>query len=948
MSARASWAARSAVKSSMLLLLGAAAFPAHAAIDPALEAAPSDGWAAMAGGTTGGSTATSDQVYSVTNRLQLLSALASGGSRPKIVKIVGTIDMSEGVPFASKADQDLRAQVRPPSNTTLIGAGPGAGLVNGRIDIIGVSNVIVRNLKIVAPCDIAPVFDPTDGATGSWNAAFDAIGIQGAEHIWIDHNTITDVPTTDDTLPIENGKTKQCHDGAVDITRGANYVSVTYNVFDRHDKTMLIGASDSATTDIGRLKVTIANNVFTAIAQRAPRVRFGQVHVFNNYHVGNKTAAVYRHSYSTGIGIGAQVISTANVFEIPGSTDCSGVVQTLSPNDVSAFADTGSVLNGAALGSCAVNNTVGWSVPYAFTPRPTALVKTNALAKSGAGKLTTTVTGTGTIVVPPGTLLPAKAATAVQTDTSLLLGFDAMPALGASGMITIRRQSDNLVVDQIDVSNTPSTGDTQTVIPRTNLEIDALGLGAMPDNAARARFVFYRPVTIKGNSARIKLHSNKLAFNTTYLVTIDSGVFTGTVNGAPFAGVAAGDGWSFTTKGAPASNTNVVVDDDGDDADFRSLQGALNWIMQRCSTGSSTTFGCRTVATPKTITLRNGNYPESAILRNVANLTIIGESRDGVRVSEENFESLNPGTGASATAIGTTFSTSGRVVGHRILAGGRPVLLVEGSDLLTLQNFTLENSHARGTLYDNQAEAVYFNTSTTAAAARLVGRDMNFLSQQDTIQIKGYVWLYHSLIAGNVDYIWGNVQAALIEECEVRSVFDPSSSSAGYILQSRATAGDAGFVFLNSTLTAGPGVVAAYLARSGGTTSTTYIDNIVYINTRMDSHILPVGWCFGTGTSKTGTSAGACGTNPPPWSGTADGGSTDAAGWREYNSMDLAGSLLDVSSRPGLTQVALSGTPVSVLISKQLDSTAGLTTRAEVFSRSTIATGSPGGWVPTP
>jgi pectate lyase len=67
----------------MLLLLGAAAFPAHAAIDPALEAAPSDGWAAMAGGTTGGSTATSDQVYSVTNRLQLLSALASGGSRPK-------------------------------------------------------------------------------------------------------------------------------------------------------------------------------------------------------------------------------------------------------------------------------------------------------------------------------------------------------------------------------------------------------------------------------------------------------------------------------------------------------------------------------------------------------------------------------------------------------------------------------------------------------------------------------------------------------------------------------------------------------------------------------------------------------------------------------------------------------------------------------------------------
>jgi pectate lyase len=931
-----------------IVALLAATLPALAATDPALETAPSDGWAAMAGGTTGGSTATSDQVYSVANRLQLVNAMASGGSRPKIVKIIGTIDMSEGVPFIDKADQDRRAEVRPPSNTTLIGAGPGAGLVNGRIDIIGVSNVIVRNLKIVAPCDIAPIFDPTDGATGSWNAAYDAISIQGAEHIWIDRNTITDVPITDDTLPIENGKTKQCHDGAVDITRGANYVSVTYNVFDRHDKTMLIGHSDSNTADIGRLNITISNNVFTAITQRAPRVRFGQVHVFNNYHVGSKTAAQYPHSYSTGIGIGGQVISTANVFEISGATDCASVVQTLSPNAVSAFADTGSVLNGAALGSCPVSSAVSWTVPYAFTPRPTALVKANALAKAGAGKISTSVTGTGSIVVPPGTLLPAKSETAVHTDTSLLLGFDAMPTLGASGMITIRQASDNVVVDQIDVSNTPSTGDTQTVIPRTDLEIDALGLGAMPDSAARARFVFYRPVTIKGNSARIKLHSNKLAFNTTYVVTIDNGVFTGTVNGALFAGVAASDGWTFTTKDAPASNTDVVVDDDGSVADFRTLQGALNWIMQRCSTGSSATFGCKTVATPKTITLKNGNYPEVAMLRNVANLSIIGESRAGVHVGDDNFESLNSGSGASATTIGATLSTSGRVIGHRILGGGRSVLLVEGSDLLTLQNFTLENSHPRSTLYDNQAEAVYFNTGTTAAAARFVGREMDFLSQQDTLQLKGYVWLYRSLIAGNVDYIWGNVMAALIEECEMRSVFDPSSNSAGFIVQSRATPGDSGFVFLNSTLTAGPGVVAAYLARSGGTTSSTYIDNVAYINTKMDSHILPVGWCVGTGTSKTGTSAGTCGTNPPPWSGTTDGGSTDAAGWREFGSTDLSGAPLDLNTRLGTTSVTLSGSTVNVLISKQLNSTAGLTTRAEVFAKSTIATGAPGGWVPIP
>ena len=102
--------------------------------------------------------------------------------------------------------------------------------------------------------------------------AYDAIAIQGAQHVWIDRNTITDAPVTDDTLTIENGKIKQCHDGAIDITRGANYVSVTYNVFDRHDKTLLIGHSDSNTADIGRFKVTIANNVAAGAAFMTPLV----------------------------------------------------------------------------------------------------------------------------------------------------------------------------------------------------------------------------------------------------------------------------------------------------------------------------------------------------------------------------------------------------------------------------------------------------------------------------------------------------------------------------------------------------------------------------------------------------------------------------------------------------------------------------------------------------
>ncbi|MFY9513696.1 MAG: hypothetical protein WAQ05_22265, partial [Rubrivivax sp.] len=884
--------------------------------DIALQTAPADGWAAMAGGTRGGSNASSDRIYTVSNRAQLLAALADGGVVPKIIKVVGRIDMSDGLAFASGGDQAARSAVDIPSNTTLVGAGPGAGFINATLRIVGVSQVIVRNLKIVAPCDVAPVWDPSDGATGAWNAAYDAISVAGSDHVWIDHNTVTDVPVTDDTLPVENGKTRQCHDGALDITSGSDHVSVSYNVFEKHDKAILIGSSDSASGDAGRLRVSFSNNVFSDLVQRAPRVRYGQVHLFNNYHAGSKTAAVYAHAYSVGVGKSAQILSHNNVFAVSGATGCAGVLTTLNADAVSSFADSGSTLNGAPLGGCAVSSAVPWSVPYAFTPRPAALVKANALAQAGAGKLTSTVSGSGNVGAPAGTLLPAKGETAAHVDTPLQIAFDAAPTLGSTGKITIRRTSDGVLVDSIDISNAPSASDTQVVLQRQNLEIDAIGLGVMPENAALARHVWYRPVTVSGNVATIRPHNNRLAFGTAYTVTVDAGVFSGSINGVAFNGVAAGDGWQFTTRNAPGSYTQLRVDDSGGTADFRTLQGALNWVMAYCSTGSPAAHGCNTVTTAKTITVANGNYPEFNVLRRVANLTISGESRDGVVIGNANFESLNSGSGATSTTPGTALTTSGRVVGHRVLGGGRAAFLVETCDLLTLNNFTLQNPHPRSSAYDNQAEAIYFNTGSTAAAGRLVAREMNFLSQQDTLQLKGYVWVWRSLVAGNVDFIWGGAMAALFEESELRSVFDPASSSAGYILQSRATAGDNGFVFLNSTLTAGPGVTQAYLARSGGTTSSTYTDNIAFIHTKIGPHILPVGWCVGTGSSKTGTASGNCGSNPPPWSGVGNGGSTDAAGWRESGSMDLAGAPLDTSARLGLATVTVGGVPGSVQLAR--------------------------------
>ena len=78
------------------------------------------------------------------------------------------------------------------------------------------------------------------------------------------------------------------------------------------------------------------------------------------------------------------------------------------------------------------------------------------------------------------------------------------------------------------------------------------------------------------------------------------------------------------------------------------------------------------------------------------------------------------------------------------------MLLVEGADLLTLSNFTLQNAHVRAPVpTTTRPKRSTSNTGTAANAARMVAKQMNFLSEQDTLQLKGYVWVYQSLVAGN-------------------------------------------------------------------------------------------------------------------------------------------------------------------------------------------------------
>jgi len=351
------------------------------------DAAPADGWAASAGGTRGGADAPLANILTVTDAAQLRSALGKTVEGSRIVQVKGVIDMSEGHPYTSNADQSKRGRVTLPANTTLLGIGTNAGFINAHLAVSRVSQVIIRNLYFRNPCDVEPRWDPDDGTDGNWNAEFDSIAIVGSHHVWVDHNSFTDAPFTDDLLPVENGKHKQCHDGALDVRDASDFVTISYNHFALHAKNMLIGASDKALNDAGHLRVSISNNLFEYIAGRAPRVRFGQVHLFNNYHVGDRRHPGYRHGYSVGVAKGARILSHANAYEIAGARGCTDAVRAFASGpDAGTFTDTGSLLNGGPLAPCGADSAT-WTVPYPFTPLPAAAVPAHVRARAGAGKL---------------------------------------------------------------------------------------------------------------------------------------------------------------------------------------------------------------------------------------------------------------------------------------------------------------------------------------------------------------------------------------------------------------------------------------------------------------------------------------------------------------------------------------------------------------------------------
>jgi pectate lyase len=243
------------------------------------------GWATQNGSVTGGGTATPKVVSTYAD---LKSALTTASV--KVVHVQGTIT------FPTNG----RITIQDQSGKTIIGL-PNSKMVSvdmtasgsGIFYIKRCTNFIMRNLTFEGP----GAYD-TDGN--------DNLTLDNCQNFWVDHCDFRDGM-----------------DGNFDIKTASDYISVTWCKFsylkppksggsggaNDHRYTNLIGSSDGATGDDGKLRVTFQYCWWgQGCVERMPRVRFGKIHLANNLFNSTVSKSCIRAGYK------ADLLIESNVF----------------------------------------------------------------------------------------------------------------------------------------------------------------------------------------------------------------------------------------------------------------------------------------------------------------------------------------------------------------------------------------------------------------------------------------------------------------------------------------------------------------------------------------------------------------------------------------------------------------------------------------------------------
>ncbi|WP_189215320.1 MULTISPECIES: pectinesterase family protein [Streptomyces] len=179
----------------------------------------------------------------VTVRTQADLEKYATAAEPYVIVVAAAIDINP-----------VGREIRVASDKTIVGSGTSGQIVGGGFFLgEGVHNVIIRNLTI------------RDTYQGTWNDKdhdFDAVQMDGAHHVWIDHNNL-----------------RSMADGLIDSRKDTTYVTVSWNRLSNNNKAFGIGWTENVTADL-----TIHHNWFQEVEQRNPSAdNIAHAHLYNNY-----------------------------------------------------------------------------------------------------------------------------------------------------------------------------------------------------------------------------------------------------------------------------------------------------------------------------------------------------------------------------------------------------------------------------------------------------------------------------------------------------------------------------------------------------------------------------------------------------------------------------------------------------------------------------------------
>ncbi|GAB3645777.1 pectate lyase family protein [Glycomyces tarimensis] len=244
------------------------------------------GYATQNGGTTGGA---GGQTVRANTGTELHAALCNraSSSTPIIIEVSGTINHgnTSKVSGDSCDTADDVIELKNISNITILGVGSGAVFDQIGIHVRDSSNIIIQNVTVR---NVKKSGSPTSNGG-------DAIGMESnVRNVWVDHVTLE-----------ASGGESDGYDGLFDLKNNTQYVTLSYSILRGSDRGGLVGSGDS---DTDNSFVTYHHNLYQDLKSRAPLLRAGTAHSYNNHFTGIRDSGINSR-------VGAKIKVDNNYFE---------------------------------------------------------------------------------------------------------------------------------------------------------------------------------------------------------------------------------------------------------------------------------------------------------------------------------------------------------------------------------------------------------------------------------------------------------------------------------------------------------------------------------------------------------------------------------------------------------------------------------------------------------